>query len=106
VAERNSLPKHSPLRSPENTQAEAISHLQLSTLDFLGSLLPRVVTSVNMEVVGAIASFIAIGQAIEKGPKVFRALRGIVNPSKEVEELADEVSLVFAAPCFLWSQQR
>ncbi|KAH7303688.1 hypothetical protein B0I35DRAFT_446429 [Stachybotrys elegans] len=44
-----------------------------------------------MEVVGAIASIIAMGQAIEKTPKIVRAIRNAVNPSKELTELADEL---------------
>lgn len=44
-----------------------------------------------MEVVGAIASFIAIGQAIGATPKIIKALRSLTNASKELEALIDEV---------------
>jgi hypothetical protein len=45
----------------------------------------------NMEVIGAIASFIAIGQAIESYPRVIAFLQGLKNPCKEVNLLAEEV---------------
>lgn len=44
-----------------------------------------------MEVIGAIASFIAIGQAIETYPRVIAFLQGLKNPCKEVNLLAEEV---------------
>ena len=46
-----------------------------------------------MEVVGAIASFIAIGQAIAALPKVTKTLKTIFNARKEISNLVEEVSL-------------
>ncbi|KAI0865746.1 hypothetical protein F4860DRAFT_509626 [Xylaria cubensis] len=44
-----------------------------------------------MEVVGAIASFVAIGQAIGVAPKIVKALKGFTNASEEVGALIDEL---------------
>ncbi|KAI0478354.1 hypothetical protein F4859DRAFT_54725 [Xylaria cf. heliscus] len=48
-----------------------------------------------MEVVGAIASFIAIGQAIGAAPKIIKALRLFTNASNELPALIDERLYVF-----------
>ncbi|KAI0197285.1 hypothetical protein EV127DRAFT_465889 [Xylaria flabelliformis] len=50
---------------------------------------------VVMEVVGAIASFIAIGQAIGVTPKIIKALKGFTNASEEVEALIDELESLY-----------
>ncbi len=47
-----------------------------------------------MEVIGAIASFIAIGQAISATPKISSVLKSITNASKELAALIDEVPLI------------
>ncbi|KAI0521964.1 hypothetical protein F5B22DRAFT_512134 [Xylaria bambusicola] len=44
-----------------------------------------------MEVLGAIASFIAIGQAIAVTPKIIKTLRAFTHASEEVEALIDEL---------------
>ncbi|TRX89095.1 hypothetical protein FHL15_010012 [Xylaria flabelliformis] len=50
---------------------------------------------VVMEVVGAIASFIAIGQAIGVTPKIIKALKGFTNASEEIEALIDELESLY-----------
>lgn len=45
-----------------------------------------------MEVIGAIASFIAIGQAIAAVPKIAKTLKTFSTARKEIASLADEVS--------------
>lgn len=45
-----------------------------------------------MEVVGAVASFIAIAQAVAAVPKIVGVMRGIVDAGKDLSDLADEVS--------------
>ncbi|KAI1741186.1 hypothetical protein F4680DRAFT_70687 [Xylaria scruposa] len=44
-----------------------------------------------MEVVGAVASFIAIGQAVGATPKIIKALRSFTNANRELEALIDEL---------------
>lgn len=44
-----------------------------------------------MEVVGAVASFIAIGQAIAVLPKIVGTLKTFSNAEKDVANLTDEV---------------
>jgi hypothetical protein len=51
---------------------------------------PRV-KRVKMEVIGAIASFIAIGQAVGAAPKIIDTLRSFIRASKELERLVTEV---------------
>ncbi|KAI8944466.1 hypothetical protein F4801DRAFT_216031 [Xylaria longipes] len=48
-----------------------------------------------MEVVGAIASFIAIGQAIGATPGIIKILRLFTNASKELEALIDELECLY-----------
>ncbi|KAI1746232.1 hypothetical protein F4680DRAFT_442503 [Xylaria scruposa] len=48
-----------------------------------------------MEVVGAIASFIAIGQAIGATPKIIKTLKAFTNASKEVEALINELESLY-----------
>ncbi|KAI0449491.1 hypothetical protein F5B21DRAFT_46870 [Xylaria acuta] len=48
-----------------------------------------------MEVVGAIASFIAIGQAIGATPKIVKTLRSFTNASKELAALIGELECLY-----------
>ncbi|KAI0437087.1 hypothetical protein F4803DRAFT_175579 [Xylaria telfairii] len=48
-----------------------------------------------MEVIGAIGSFIAIGQAIGAAPKIINALRSFTNASKELAALIDELEHLY-----------
>ncbi|KAI1379977.1 ankyrin [Hypoxylon crocopeplum] len=47
-----------------------------------------------MEVVGAIASFVAIGQALAAIPKIIEALRSLVEVKQELLDLVNEVELL------------
>ncbi|KAI0407385.1 hypothetical protein F4802DRAFT_19901 [Xylaria palmicola] len=49
-----------------------------------------------MEVLGAIASVIAIGQAIGITPKVVKTLKAVAHASKEIEALVDELENLYA----------
>jgi hypothetical protein len=79
----------SSLLSNEAVEIRLVSNLSPASHRVTATLTATVL--ISMEVIGAVASFIAIGQAIEKCPKTYRLLRSIVNPGKEVAELADEV---------------
>ncbi|RWA06566.1 hypothetical protein EKO27_g8539 [Xylaria grammica] len=48
-----------------------------------------------MEVIGAIASFIAIGQAISTTPKIISILKSFANASKELAALIDELERLY-----------
>ncbi|KAI0552650.1 ankyrin repeat-containing domain protein [Xylaria curta] len=48
-----------------------------------------------MEIIGAIASFIAIGQAIGVTPKIVKTLKAFTNASKEIEALVDELESLY-----------
>ncbi|KAJ2989099.1 hypothetical protein NUW58_g3642 [Xylaria curta] len=48
-----------------------------------------------MEVIGAIASFVAIGQAIGVAPKIIKTLQSFTNASKELTALIDELEHLY-----------
>lgn len=51
-----------------------------------------------MEVVGAVASFIAIGQALTVIPKIVKAIEAVANTREELTDLVFDVRSAWIAP--------